>query len=144
MTKAKRKAIKLLLENLQQNGYHIFVTVKVNGLRCRFLVDTGASKTVIDKTYVEKKFGKRIVKTIKQQTTGLHSTTHESYTARVATLTLGTVVVKNCTLAAIDLSHVNGTYAALKTKKIQGILGSDLMVQERMIIDYNTLTLSFA
>ncbi len=144
MTKAKRKAIKLQLENLHQNGYHVFVTVQVNGLRCRFLVDTGASKTVVDKTYVEKKFGKQIVKTIQQQTTGLHSTTHESYTARLATLGLGTVVIKNCTLAAIDLSHVNATYALLKKKKIQGILGSDLMVRERMIIDYSTLTISFA
>jgi predicted aspartyl protease len=144
MQKKKKQAVRLLVENLQGNGYHVFVNVKVNGLPCRFLVDTGASKSVIDKTYVEKKFGKRLLKTIQQQTTGLHSSTHESYTARLKSVLIGTVENKNYTLAAVDLSHVNSTYATLKTKKIQGILGSDLMMKEKMIIDYSTLKLSFA
>jgi predicted aspartyl protease len=144
MQKKKKQAVRLLVENLQGNGYHVFVNVKVNGLPCRFLVDTGASKSVIDKTYVEKKFGKRLLKTIQQQTTGLHSSTQESYTARLKSVTIGTVENRNYTLAAVDLSHVNSTYATLKTKKIQGILGSDLMMKEKMIIDYSTLKLSFA
>lgn len=144
MQKNNKQAVRLLVDHLQGNGYHLFVNVKVNGLPCRFLVDTGASKTVIDKNYVEKKFGKRLIKTIKQQTTGLHSSTQESYTARLKSIAVGKVENKNYVVTAVDLNHVNSIYTTLKSKRIQGILGSDLMMKEKMIIDYNTLKLSFA
>lgn len=122
---------------------HVFVNVKVNGLPCRFLVDTGASKSVIDKTYV---------KEIRQAFAQNHSTANHRTAqqharivrARLKSVTIGTVENRNYTLAAVRSSHVNSTYATLKTKKIQGILGSDLMMKEKMIIDYSTLKLSFA
>lgn len=131
-----------LLEFEMSGGYHLFLNVKLNSRRCRFLIDTGASKSVVDKGYFEKHFGKQNLKTIKQQTTGLHSSVPESYFGKIKEFEIGKKVIKNYTIAAVDLSHVNMTYAALKKPKINGILGSDVMLQCKMVIDYGNMTIT--
>jgi len=53
------------------------------------------------------------------------------------------LVVKNYTIAAVDLGHVNLTYASVGKKKIQGILGSDILFKHKMEIDYGKQQLRF-
>jgi hypothetical protein len=137
------KPVKLILAELDANGYHLFLNVKVNGKRCRFLLDTGASKSVVDKSFFEKHFGAKKLKSVKQDTTGLHSTVYESHFGTVETLEFGKLAIKKYVLAAIDLSHVNLTYSKLKQPKIHGILGSDLMVKYKAVIDYGKTEIQF-
>lgn len=136
MSKKKPISIKIITEQLDETGYHLFVNIKVNRKKCRFLIDTGASHCVIDKAYYEKNFGDKKLKTVKQSTTGLHSSTAESHFGKLKELLIGKLAVKNYRAAAVDLSHVNQTYAQIKKPKIHGILGSDILLQYRMIIDY--------
>lgn len=136
MQSKKATGIKIILAELDPGGYHLFINLKVNGKKCRFLIDTGASKSVIAKDYYDKHLSKKKLKTIKQETTGLHSTVHETHIGVIKELELGKQKVKNYTVAAIDLNHVNNTYKMLKQPKIQGILGSDLMFKYKMVIDY--------
>ena len=135
----KTKSVKIILGSFAEGGYHLFLNLKVNGVRCRFLIDTGASKSVIDKKYFEDKVGKKFLKTIKQETTGLHSSTSESYFGIIKTVEVGHHTVKNYNIAAVDLAHVNMVYRNAKKPKIQGILGSDLMLKYKMIVDYGEL-----
>ncbi len=135
--------MKIILEALDETGYHLFIKVTVNGKRCRFLIDTGASHSVVDKAYFEKHFGKRSLKTVKQATTGLHSSTTESHFGKIKELKIGKATVKNYQAAAVDLNHVNNTYKQLKKKAIQGILGSDLMLKYKMKINYETLQVEY-
>ncbi len=141
MKTKKATSVKILLTELDKGGYHLFLNLKINGKRCRFLIDTGASKSVIDKGYFIKNIGSKSLKTIKQETTGLHSSVPESYFGVIKELEVGKQKVKNYSIAAVDLSHVNMTYGKLKKPKIQGILGSDLMVKYKMIIDYGKETI---
>jgi len=138
MKQTKPHTVKMLLTEFGEGGYHVFLNVKLNGKRCRFLIDTGASKSVVDKTYFEKNFGPKSLKSISQETTGLHGSVPESYFGKVKEVTIGKKVIKNYIAAAVDLSHVNLTYGKLKVPKIQGILGSDIMQQHKMIIDYGS------
>lgn len=135
----KETSVKILLSTLGADGYHLFVNVNINGKKCRFLIDTGASKSVIDKGYFEKKFGKQNLKAIKQDTTGLHGSVSDSYFGKIKEVEIGRHTVKNHNMPAVDLSHVNGTYKKLKKPSIQGILGSDLMLKYKMIVDYGKL-----
>ncbi len=137
--KIKKSWVKVILGAFDEGGYHLFLNLKVNGVKCRFLIDTGASKSVLDKKYFEDKIGKKYIKTVKQETTGLHSSTAESYYGIVKTIEVGHHLVKNYTIAAIDLSHVNQVYRNAKKPKINGILGSDLMLKYKMIVDYGQL-----
>lgn len=116
-------------------GFHPFITVTVEGIKCRFLIDTGASKSVIDKHFYETKLNKKM-KVLKQETTGLHSTTMESYMGVLKKLTIGQLVISTYGVAGVDLMHVNMTYKKMKIKKIDGILGSDLLKKYNMVIDY--------
>ncbi len=128
--------VKLLITSLDETGVHVFLNVLVNDIKCRFLLDTGASKTVLDKAWFEKHVGNKKLKTMKQETTGLHSSVSESHSGKVEKLKIGAIEVKKYQFAAIDLSHVNSTYAKIGVKKIQGILGSDLLVEFGALIDY--------
>lgn len=143
MKTKKATPVKIILEALDKTGYHLFINVAVTGKRCRFLIDTGASHSVVDKAYFEKHFGKRSLKTIKQATTGLHSSTVESHFGKIKELKIGGNVTKSYTAAAVDLAHVNNTYKQLKKPAIQGILGSDLMLKYKMKINYESLKLEF-
>lgn len=133
---AKPQTVKIILTELDPGGYHLFVNLKVNGKRCRFLIDTGASRSVIDKGYYDKNLSRKKLKTILQETTSLHASTSETHIGTVKEIELGKCKIKNHTMAAIDLSHVNNTYKQLRVPKIQGILGSDLMHQLKTIVDY--------
>ena len=141
--KKKETPVKIILEALDASGYHLFINVTVNGKRCRFLIDTGASHSVIDKAYFEKYFDKKSLKTVKQATTGLHSSTTESHFGKIKEMKIGSLLVKNFTAAAIDLAHVNRTYKTLKKPAIHGILGSDLMLKYKMKINYEMLRIEF-
>ncbi len=136
MKKEKLQSLKIILTELDKGGYHIFIAVKVNGKRCRFLVDTGASKSVLDKSYYEKHLSNKKLKTLQQETTGLHGSVPETQIGLIKELEIGKKKIKSYTVAAVDLSHVNSTYSKLKEPKIQGILGSDLMLKYKMVIDY--------
>jgi len=137
--KKKDSTVKIILIEFDEGGYHLFVNLKVDGRKCRFLIDTGASKSVIDKSYFINHLGKAGLKTVKQETAGLHSSTAESYYGSVKAVELGKHLVKNYKIAAVDLSHVNTVYGKLKKPKIHGILGSDLMLRYKMIVDYGAL-----
>jgi hypothetical protein len=137
--KKKEIEVKIILVQFEEGGYHLFLNLKVNGKKCRFLIDTGASKSVIDKAYFEKNFGKKNLRTIKQETSGLHGSVPESYYGKVKEIEVGRHVIKNYEIAAVDLSHVNMVYKKMKKPGISGILGSELMLKYKMIVDYGKL-----
>ncbi|HLP52455.1 MAG TPA: retropepsin-like aspartic protease [Chitinophagales bacterium] len=143
MKNKKKAPVRIILEALDATGYHLFINAQVNGKRCRFLIDTGASHSVVDKAYFEKHFDKKNLKTVKQATTGLHSSTTESYFGKIKELKMGSILAKNYMAAAVDLAHVNQTYKQLKKPSIQGILGSDLLLKFKAKINYETLKVEF-
>ena len=133
--KEASKGLKFVITEMQGGGFHPFVTVNIEGHKCRFLIDTGASKSVIDKHYYESKLNRKL-KVIKQETTGLHSTVMESFVGKLKKLTIGSLTITDYSIAGVDLMHVNSTYKKMKLKKIDGILGSDLLKKYDMVIDY--------
>jgi predicted aspartyl protease len=136
------KPIKLNIVALEEKSFHVFLTMGIENIKCRFLLDTGASQTVIDRDYAIEKFGKRKVKTIQKETAGLHSVINETSMITIKKLSIGEHQIKNHLFAAVDLSHVNNTYKKLKKPKIHGILGSDILLEIKAVIDYGKGTLS--
>jgi hypothetical protein len=101
------------------------------------LLDTGASKTVLDKTFVEEKCKSQKTETIGQSTSSLHSTVSESNITYIKEIQLDQVKLKNYLVAVIDLTHVNQTYEGVGKKPIFGIVGSDILMDRKAIIDYS-------
>ncbi len=136
-----KKVTKLKLVELAENNYHIFLTVKTNGKRNTFILDTGASGSVVDLNYYTNSLDAKH-KTINQEVRGLHSTQSQTHVGKLKILEIGVLQFKNVKVSCIDLSHVNQAYKLRDLKlKVNGIIGSDLLVKIGAIIDYKTMEL---
>jgi predicted aspartyl protease len=140
-TKLKRKVItkkevKLEIVELQTDSYHVFLHVLVNNKKLRMLLDTGASKTVLDKAFVDTKLKSIKLESSNNPTSSLHATVQTSDVMTAKSITIGPSKLQNYMITVLDLAHVNKTYKMVKCKPIQGILGSDILVEKQAVIDY--------
>jgi len=135
--KVVKSIIPLEVVAIQEGSYHVFLKMKVNKKSIRVLLDTGASKTVLDKTFVEEKCKSQTTETIGQSTSSLHTTVSESNITYIKEIQLDQVKLKNYLVAVIDLTHVNQTYEGVGKKPIFGIVGSDILMERKAIIDYS-------
>lgn len=115
-------------------GFHPVITAKINGKNCRMLIDTGASKTVFDK----KRIMGFIKKTrLKKQDDISYGAGGEITTYEVsANIKIASLLIKNYMGVAMDISNINGIYEACKLKPIDVVLGSDILLEHKFVIDY--------
>lgn len=131
-----KKEVKLEIVELQTESFHVFLHVLVNHKKVRMLLDTGASKTVLDKEFVESKLKSSKLESSNNPTSSLHATVQSSDIMTAKSITIGSSKLKDYMITVLDLTHVNKTYKMVKCKPIQGILGSDILVEKQAIIDY--------
>lgn len=122
-------------------GYHLGLEVNLNGKNAFLLLDTGASRTVFDKNQIEL-YNTSEIELLDEKSTGLGTSSMDIHTTEISNLEIGTKKIENITLALIDLSHVNETYEKLGFRKIQGVLGSDLLFKYQAVINYKNLELT--
>ncbi len=136
----------LQIEPIERDGFHLLVYGIINRKEARFLIDTGASKTVFDMSRI-----RNFIKASEpferspHLSTGLGSNTLESHQALIGTLMLGEAVLKKYTGILIDLSQVNESYEKLGLPPIDGVIGCDLLVHFSAKIDLvcNTIKLHY-
>jgi predicted aspartyl protease len=136
------ETILLTLISIEGGGYHLGLNVYLNGIEAFLLVDTGASKTVLDKNQIEEFVKNPSIILLNEKSTGLGTNSMEIHATEILNLEIGSKKIENITLPLVDLSHVNETYEQLDLKKIQGVLGSDLLYMFKAKIDYNKLELT--
>ncbi|MGE6221400.1 aspartyl protease family protein [Nubsella zeaxanthinifaciens] len=133
--------VPLILVNLQDNGFHILVEIVVFGQRLFAVVDTGASRSVFDKTLMEKHLSHLRENEEHQAATIFSSTT--TLEGTIPLLQIGSLSMKNYDTVAIDLQSVSDTYIQLGQPSISGIIGGDILVQFNCKIDYKKQILTF-
>jgi len=138
--------IPLVLLNLQDDGFHLLVEVIVFNQHFKAVLDTGASKTVFDKTTMEKHIDPDLLKPSDQLSTGLGTNTMASYILTIPDLQMGSLHLKDYEVAVLDLSTINIAYEVLELEPVIGVIGGDLLYKYQAIIDYknNTLTLNLS
>jgi high-affinity Fe2+/Pb2+ permease len=134
--------IPLALLNLQDDGFHLLVEVVVFDKTFKAVLDTGASKTVLDKTTIEKHIGSDELKTSDRVSTGLGTTNMESFTWLLHDFQIGDFHLKNLEVAVLDLSSINFAYENLSVDPVIGVIGGDILTQYNGIIDYGKKTLT--
>jgi len=132
--------VPLKLINLQDDGFHLLVEIVVFGTKSLAVVDTGASRTVFDKTLLEQHIDVENVQ--ESQATTLFSTTN-TIQAVVPELKIGRLRIKEYFAVALDLEAVNQTYESLGHSPITAILGSDIFLKYNAIVNYKKLRLYF-
>ncbi len=130
--------VPLMLINLQDDGFHLLVEIVVFGEKLFAVVDTGASRSVFDKSFIKKYVS--LNDTQETHATTLFSTT-STLQAIIPELKIGRVKLKNYNSIALDLEGVNKTYESMGHPNICGIIGSDILIQYQAKINFKNLKL---
>ena len=136
--------IPLTLLNLQDDGFHLLLEVIVFGKPFKAVLDTGASKTVFDKTTVETHLQPdNVLQHTDMLSTGLGTTSMPSFVLNVPDLQIGDLHLRNYEVAVLDLSSINFAYEQLEIDPVIGVIGGDILARYGGVIDYrkNRLTL---
>ena len=122
---------------IEGDGFHLMIRVEINGIPARMLVDTGASRSVFDKDRIDKFFSEKPdFEENLQKSTGLGTRDMKSQAVYLDELKIGELVIRNYPAVVLDMSHVNLSYHELGLAPIDGVLGSDIMMQYGTRIDF--------
>jgi predicted aspartyl protease len=137
MGKGKRTLLKLKIVELDKQGFHYFLKAKVNGESARFLLDTGASHTVMDSSRIQSFIDHSNFEENPTLSTGLGTNTMQSQIAVLDSFKLGKAVLENFEMILMDLSHVNESYRLAEKKTLDGVLGSNVLKELNAIIRFS-------
>jgi hypothetical protein len=136
------KAIPLKLINLQDDGFHLLVEIVVFKQKYFAVVDSGASRTVFDKSIIETHLSEsELSEEINAATLFTTTTTVQ---ATIPKLKIGKLSLKNYHTVAFDLQTVRDTYEQFGFPPIYAIIGSDILLRHKAIIDYGEMTLKLS
>ncbi len=128
--------IPLKLLTIEGYGTHLLIAVKINGKKAKLLVDTGASRTVFDINRISKLTGKKKFNKNQQLSTGLGTNSMQSHNTLLKKFELGKLKIENFEAILLDLTHVNESYEKIGLGTIDGVLGGEILVNFKAVIDY--------
>jgi predicted aspartyl protease len=130
LKKEKYKKINFKVSKTQ----HLLVKATINGILGNFILDTGASNSCVgfeSIDYFNLTAGKS-----KTKASGAGATGMFTQLAKNNTLQIGRWKTDDFHLVIFDLSHVNEALQQYKAKPVHGIIGADILLEGKAIIDY--------
>lgn len=124
------KKIKFKISKTQ----HLLIKGKINGIEGNFILDTGASSSCVGFEEVEH-FNLHAIDS-DTKAAGAGGIGMLTQTSIRNTLKLGRWSNKNFGLVIFDMSHVNEALRQYKAKPVHGIIGADILMCGKAIIDY--------
>lgn len=131
------------LLNIEGDGFHLMIEGKINGKKANFIVDTGASRTVFDQQTILQFVEEPDFQKNERLSTGLGTNEMPTMVLEIEELSFGGAIVQYYPAIAIDLTHIHHSYQQLGLPDIHGVLGSDLLVSFRAVINYKTGKIKF-
>jgi len=136
----KSISIPLKLINLQDDGFHLLVEIVVFNETHFAVLDTGASRSVFDKTLIEKHLFETLQVSEEINAATLFTTT-TTIQATIPEIKIGALKIKSYETVAFDLQSVTETYQQFGHPPIIGIIGGDILMQYKAVIHYSKLLL---
>ena len=121
---------------IEDDGFHIKVTIKVNGKEANMILDTGASRSVFDETRIAGFVDDNVIEEQDRLSSGLGTNTMTSKKVTIEKLQLGEIKIVKYDATILDLMHVNQSYEKLELEPVDGILGGDILNDYKAVIDY--------
>ena len=113
---------------------HLLIKATLNGIKGNFILDTGASNTCVGYESIEK-FNLKS-KNSKTKASGAGATGLQTQISKKNSIQLGRWKENDLSLVIFDLSHVNLALTQHKAKPVDGIIGADILLEGKAIIDY--------
>lgn len=114
---------------------HLLIKATINGVSGNFILDTGASNSCVGFECIT--LFKLIAGKSKTKASGAGATGMLTQIAKNNHLKIGSWKETNFHLVVFDLSHVNQALQQYKAKAVQGIIGADVLLNGKAIIDYS-------
>lgn len=135
-----------LKKHLEKQGYHSVklkktktnhfeIEAKINGKKGHFIIDTGASNSCVG--LQEAQLFDLITEESEHKATGAGNAEIDTQLSQNNKLNIDGFKLKKVNLVLLDLSHINGALIKQKARPVNGILGADVLVRGRAIIDYH-------
>ncbi len=139
MTKLKRflrkkNYVKIPLKLTATN--HFEVVASINGIRGRFILDTGASNTCVG--FDKMDFFQLSSQASEIKAAGAGATDMETLISKKNKIAVGDWRQKKLKIVLFDLVHVNEALTAHNAMPVDGIIGADLLKKGKAVIDYDT------
>ena len=148
MTRRKTITVPLLILQIENDGMHLLMKTKINNKIAKLIVDTGASRTVLDKNRIHRFVKHKNFEKQEAISAGLGTANMESHVVEIKKLEIGhpgnKLKLENLKLVILDLSHVNNSYAQIGMKEIDGVLGGDILMKYKAVIDYGKERIIFS
>ncbi|MFD1294895.1 retropepsin-like aspartic protease [Lutibacter holmesii] len=125
--------VKIKLKKINTN--HFEIKAKLNGVKGRFILDTGASNSCVDISLAHK-FNLQ-VEDSETKAAGAGAIGMETKISSQNKLELKKWNFNNCHIVLLDLTHVNTALTEHDAKAVHGIIGADILEKGSAIIDYN-------
>jgi len=129
------KRIKFKLSKTQ----HLLIKAKVNGIEGNFILDTGASNSCVGFECITH-FALEAADS-DTRAAGAGGTGMVTQTSLKNTLKMGRWATKKFGIVIFDMSHVNEALRQYKAKPVHGIIGADILLKGKAIIDYSNFCL---
>lgn len=123
---------------MENQGSHPVGKVLINNVDALFVIDTGASHTVLDSNRLRHFTENPVLENQEALSTGLGTNQMQSSVTKLKSLQLGKLKLYKQKVAVLDLSHINATYNALGLDEIDGVLGCDLLKKLRAEISFSS------
>jgi len=134
--------IPLQIIDLHEDGFHPLVEISVFGKLFTVVLDTGASKTAFDETMLLQAEEHAVITISDRLSTGLGTNTMASSTAIINDLYIGGLLIEEFEVAVLDLSTINIAYRQLGHPEVLGVLGGDILMKYKAVIDYGEQVLT--
>ena len=129
-----------LIELEKQNFHPVISSEFISGRKGNWVIDTGASKTVFDKSRSDDYY--LLNEKDEIHSAGITDQPIISALAEMKSFRLGKITVSGLKVAIIDLSHINSLYQKAGGPEICGFIGSDFLIKYQAVIDLTKQTLS--
>jgi hypothetical protein len=113
---------------------HLLIKARINGVKGNFILDTGASTSCVGFESIE--LFQLTAGKSKTKAAGAGATNMLTQQAKDNFLQLGRWKNAEFHLVIFDLSHVNTALQQYKAKPVHGIIGADVLLEGKAIIDY--------
>ena len=130
LKKENYKKIKFKVSKTQ----HLLIKASINGVMGNFILDTGASNSCVGFESIDLFLLE--AKKSKTKAAGAGATGMFTQIASGNLLQLGNWKHTDFTIVIFDLSHVNEALMEHKSKPVHGIIGADVLMKSKGIIDY--------
>lgn len=113
---------------------HFEIKATINGVKGRFILDTGASNSCVG-IHEAEKFN-LVTEESDHKAAGAGSIDIDTLISKKNKLQIGKYKLSKVTLVLIDLSHINNALLQQQAEEINGIIGADVLEKARAVIDY--------